>query len=359
MSTNILDYVKYYKEKSFDEVLFNQMDALVYSILVYLPVHKVNNGTKLSDLSKFVDSKNVRGAVGPIAIELLPTIEHSKRYKNIEIYDFSKIVNDEVQFGAVTFRSSANTFVAFEGTNSSVIGWVENFMVTSEYPTKTHVLAIEYINRVINDNDIRIQIGGHSKGGNLAMVASMEARDDIFNRIEKIYNFDGPGFRKPEFESDKFKKINSKTINILPEGSLIGILMYNKNYHFVNADGVGFKEHYPTSWNTFGEFFEPAKQGKSSKHIQESLYKSIDELKEEDSKKLLSAFTSFFIRNNIRNSSDIKNIKFDEFRTLAKEIKDVDENTKKLFFDIVRVLINPENNKEEKSKRLLRGKNEQ
>ena len=348
MSTNILDYVKYYTEKSFDEVLFNQMDALVYSILVYLPVKNHESGTKISELSKYVDLSNVRGAVGPIAVDLLPTIENSKRYKNVRVFDFKKIENDEVQFGAVTFRTKTKTFIAFEGTNSSVIGWVENFMLTSEYPTKTQLLAFDYINKSINDSDTRIFVGGHSKGGNLAMAAAMECDDKIFERIDKVYNFDGPGFRKQEFETDKFNRMNEKTINILPEGSLIGILMYNKNYHFINADGVGFKEHYPTSWNTFGEFFEPAKQGKSSKHIQESLYKSVEELKEEEVKKLLSAFTSFFIRNNINNSSDIKNIKFDEFRALAKEIKDVDENTKKLFFDIVRVLINPENNKENK-----------
>lgn len=350
MSTNILDYVKYYKDKTFDEVLFNQMDALVYSILVYLPVKNFNDGIKISDLSEYIDATNIRGAVGPIAAELLPTIEHSKRYKNVKLFDFYKRVDDKVQFGAVTFRSSANTFIAFEGTNSSVIGWVENFMLTSEYPTKTQVLAIDYINRVINDQDIKIFVGGHSKGGNLAMVAAMECSNSIFDRIEKIYNFDGPGFRKQEFETDKFRRINKKTINILPEGSLIGILMLNKNYEFINADGVGFKQHYPTSWITFGEFFVPSKQNKSSVHIQKSLYKSVEELKEEDFKKLLSAFINFFIRNNISNSSDIKNIKLSEFRALAKEIKDVDENTKKLFFDIVRVLINPDNNKEEMKK---------
>ena len=356
MSTNIFDYVKYYKDKTFDEILFNQMDAFVYSILVYLPVKNFENGIRISELSRYIDMENIRGAVGPIANELLPIIENSKRYKHIRVFDFQKIVNDEVQFGAATFRSNTKTFIAYEGTNSSVVGWVENFMLTSEYPTKTQVLAIEYINNSVNDEDTKIYVGGHSKGGNLAMTASMECAENIFSRIEKIYNFDGPGFRKQEFESEKYNRMAEKLENILPEGSLIGILMYNKNYQFIDADGVGFKEHYPTSWNTFGEFFIHAKQGRSSKHIQESLYKSIEELKEEDVKKLLSAVIRFFIRNNINNSSDIKNIKFDEFRALAKEIKDVDENTKKLFFDIVRVLINPDNG--EKNKKLLEGKDE-
>ena len=346
MNTNILDYAKYYKDSDFNEILFNQMDALVYSILVYLPVENVADGSKISELYSKINFDNLKGAVGPIAVELLPIIEHSRRYKDVEVYAFNKREDDEVQFGAAIFRSNANTFVVFEGTNASIIGWVENFMLTSEYPTKTQNIALEYIETYINDADKKILVGGHSKGGNLAMSASMECRDDIFDRIEKIYNFDGPGFRKNELESNKFKRMNAKTINILPEGSLVGILMLNKNYKFIEAEGVGFKQHYPTSWNVFGQFFKESNQNKSSKQIQASLDKSVEELKEDDVKKILALFAEFFLKNNISNTSDIKSIKFGEFRSLVRDIKGVDENTKKLFFEIVRILINPENNKE-------------
>ena len=341
---NILDYAKYYKDYSFNEILFNQMDALIYSILVYLPVQKVSDGTKISELSSKINYTNLRGAVGPIAVELLPIIEKSKRYKDIQVYNVAKREDDEVQFGAMTFRNGINTFVAFEGTNASIIGWVENFMLTSEYPTKTQILAIDYLNNTITKIDKTILVGGHSKGGNLAMAASMECNEKIFSRIEKIYNFDGPGFRKQELESEKFKRMNAKTINILPSGSLVGILMLNKNYEYIEAEGVGFKQHYPTSWNVFGEFFENSKQSKASLQIQESLDKSVEELKEDDVKKILGLFAEFFRKNNISNTSDIKAIKFDEFRAMIRDIKDIDENSKKLFFEIVKILINPDNN---------------
>lgn len=348
MNTNIFDYVNYYKEKSFNEVLFNKMDAFVYAILVHLPIQNFENGINISNLSKFVDFNDIRGAVGPIAAEMLPIIENSRRYKDVGVFDFIKQEDEEVQFGAVTFRFNGNTFVAYEGTNSSIIGWIENFMLTINYPTKTQQLAIEYLNRLINSTDSKIFVGGHSKGGNLAMAASMDCSEAVFNRIEKIYNFDGPGFRKVEFESERFARMNQKVESILPGGSLIGILMYNKNYEFIEADGVGFKEHYPTSWNTFGEFFVPSKQSMSSKRVQERLYRSIDELKEDDVKTLLSSFRRFAIRNNINSSNDFKNIKFEELRALGKEIKDVDERTKKLFFDIMRILFNPDSKESKK-----------
>ena len=83
-----------------------------------------------------------------------------------------------------------------------------------------------------------IIIGGHSKGGNLAMAASMEVDNNIFNRIKKIYNFDGPGFRRQEIETEKFKRVNEKTINILPSGSLVGILMENQENIPKTASGA-------------------------------------------------------------------------------------------------------------------------
>ena len=84
MNTNILDYAKFYKDSSFDEIAFNQMDALVYSILVYLPVHNIANGSKISELYNKIDFDILKGAVGPIAVELLPIIEHSKRLKDVK-----------------------------------------------------------------------------------------------------------------------------------------------------------------------------------------------------------------------------------------------------------------------------------
>ena len=279
---------------------------------------------------------------GPIAVDVLAVIENSARYKDIKVYNVIKRDDNEVQFGAMTFRNGTNTFVAFEGTNASIIGWVENFMLTSEYPTRTQQLSIDYVNDTILNSDKSVLIGGHSKGGNLAMASAMGCDNKIFKKIHKIYNFDGPGFRKNEFETEKFKKVNEITLNILPSGSLVGILLFNNNYQYIKAEGVGFKQHYPTSWNVFGEFFEKSKQNKSSKQIQLSLDKSVGELKEDDVKKILALFAEFFRNNNINNTSDMKAIKFDEFKSLVRDVKNIDENTKKLFFKIVKILLNPE-----------------
>ena len=293
-----------------------------------------------------VQKENMKGVVAPIAIDLLQAIENSKRFSDTMVCNFIQQENDEVQFGAVTFRSNNNTIVAYQGTNASMIGWVENFMLTSVYPTKTQILAIDYLKNTVSNKDKNIYVVGHSKGGNLAMTASMESNDVVFNKIKKIYNFDGPGFRKQELETNKFARMNQKTVNILPKGSLVGILMNNKNYNYIDAEGVGFKQHYATSWQVFGQFFIKDKQNRSSKQIMESLQKSVDELKPEDVKKTLTSVMRFFKNNNITNTEDIKNMKFEDLKNMFKEIKDADEKSKELLMQIIRILINPNSAKE-------------
>ena len=211
---NIFDYAKYYKDYNFDEILFNQMDALIFSMLAYLPVSNFERGCNISNLMQKLEDGKIKGAGAPISIELMNIIESSRRFANVEVANATNQEDTEVQFGAITFRTKNSTIVAYQGTNSSIIGWIENFMLTSEYPTKTQKLSINYLNSTITKKDKNIYVVGHSKGGNLAMTASMEADEDIFSRINKIYNFDGPGFREKELNTDKFKRMNKKTINI-------------------------------------------------------------------------------------------------------------------------------------------------
>ncbi len=338
---NIFDYANYYKDYNFDEIMFNEIDALIYATLAYLPVPTMTNGSVIGNIMEKVQKETMKGAVAPISIELLQIIEKSKRYKNIQINNVIKKEDEEVQFGAMTFRNDEYTVVAFEGTNASIVGWVENFMLTSEYPTKTQTLAIEYLKDTITKYDEKIYVVGHSKGGNLAMAATMETPDNIFDRILVTYNFDGPGFRKEELETEKFARMNSKTINILPKGSLVGILMNNRNYNYVDAEGIGFKQHYVTSWQLFGQFFIKSKLSRGSTQLMESLQKSVDELKPEDVKKTLEIVMDFFRKNNITKTEDIKYIKLEDAKKMFREIKDVDEKSKELLIQIIRILINP------------------
>ena len=339
---NICDYINYYKNTTFDEVKFNVMDALIYSILIYIPVMDLKDGSTLIEMQNNIYSVDFEeGSSKANSIKILDMIKNSTRYKDLRIFNYIKKQNEEIQFGAMTIRNDKNTFIAFEGTNRSMVGWIENFYLSCNYPTKTQKEAIDYLNNVIKFKDKDIFIGGHSKGGNLAMVAAMECYRGIFSKIRKIYNFDGPGFRKEQFNNDKFKILNKKTENILPDGSIVGVLLNNDNYKFVKSNGVGTEKHCPLNWHVFGEFFVENEQNDSSKSLHDSINKSIDKIDDKELNIFVKNLSEFFKTNNILTIEDLKGKKASDVFNLINQIKNVDEQTRKQFISVLKLLINP------------------
>ncbi len=274
------------------------MDQLLCAILVYLPVEGYTGYKGISEFymyaQKFTECEK-ESAMVPTAYEVLELAQNGMRYKDLKICNWVNARTTETQFGAATFRIGANTTVSYKGTDYSLIGWIENFRLAYEYPTRTHKLAIEYLkNNVKFLGDKYLYVTGHSKGGNLAMVSAMETTDRIWSKIQKVYNFDGPGFRKDEFEGSRYEKLSSKLVNVLPSGSIIGVLLYNKGYTTVKSNKYAVEEHNPVSWTLFGEFFVENKLSGISNRIHEATTKGIEDLDYQTTKEALEAvFDSF------------------------------------------------------------------
>jgi len=248
----IFDYIKSYRDISFEEVPWNMSDNLICSILAYLPTQGFKKATNLFEIYeevKKVENPERLGIVEPKSIEILKFMIDSIRYSELEFSNFIKLKNKETQFGAVTIRINKRTIISFQGTDYSTIGWLENFRMVYEYPTYTQKLAVDYLNNVLqtekNDN---VYVLGHSKGGNLAMVSAMECPESIYNKIKQVYNFDGPGFREEEYVSKRYQNISKKLVNVVPSGSVIGMIMNNKDYHVIKTNCIGFKGHFPINW---------------------------------------------------------------------------------------------------------------
>ena len=332
------DYITYYGNSSFKEVPFNHMDALIFTMFPYLPVDTIKDGTKLSTLYKMVEkaSLNERGA--PYYIRLLiKKMIGTKRYEEIACYHSKKIVDQEIQFGAMTIRFPNGTFVAYEGTNLALIGWKENFLLACTYHTKTQQEALKYFKKTINYTDKNVYVGGHSKGGNLAMYIGMETPKNLFKKIKMIYNFDGPGFRKKEFYSDKYQRLREKLFNLLPDGSLVGIIMNNTNYHVVETNGIGMEKHSPSRWHIFGQFFVPNNLYDSSAKLHDSLNERLENLKEEDMIQVIDTFFGLLNEHHIKTREDLKMLKMIEIKKMFDDAKNLDEESKKVLIDMIKM----------------------
>ena len=90
-------------------------------------------------------------------------------------------------------------------------------------------------------------IGGHSKGGNLSIYASINI-DPKYKEIVKIYSLDGSGFPDEVFESKEYKNVSKKILKIVPYNTLLGITFQKDNYLVCKSNVKGIWEHEPMFW---------------------------------------------------------------------------------------------------------------
>ena len=240
---NFLDYLKD-NNKSFKESAFNVVDSLVLAYLSYL--HFPSIKTKLKDLTMYDSAKTKKNK------EFLKRIILSNRYKDIEQCFFIEDTNDliEKQFSAVTFLLPDNTmYISFRGTDSTLTGWKEDFNMAFMLPVPAQKEALNYVEKVTKLIPRKFYLGGHSKGGNLAVYAGCNLNNNVENRILKIYSHDGPGFLKEFLTTSNYQHIKNKIEKIIPSSSIIGMLLYtNESYKIIKSTASGILEHDPFSW---------------------------------------------------------------------------------------------------------------
>ncbi len=338
------DYIKYYNNVTFEESPFNDMDNIVFSCLAYLPFNKVLSGSDtlfnvFNNIHKYEkEYMNIKTILGKKAYEIIKVLAKGKRYKDVVLSNYIYLVNEKTQFISIKFSYKDFCYVAYCGTDNSIIGWKENFVLSYMYPSITQVNAISYLSSVIKDEKI-IYVGGHSKGGNLAMVSAMEASDDIFNRIKFVYNNDGPGFLDKEFNSSKYKRLYPKLKNFLPEESMIGILLNNKNYTVVKSSAKGPYQHDFTTWYCFGPFLVTGVLSNGSKKLKKRLNEWTLSISDSDKKILVDTFFDVIKESGIKHFWEVKDLKWPEISSMVREAKNIDESSKKLLLNSLKELI--------------------
>jgi hypothetical protein len=259
----IIEYTK--KEmRSFREKSFCSVDSLVLSQFSYINFEGLVPGpyddepsVRIRDLyraecfeslfSKLHNVDNNR--------ELLIALAASPRFRDIRMNYFIDNVDSQMQmqFSAITFfPDDHSAFIAFRGTDGTIIGWKEDFNMAFTYPLPSQEAGLLYLNSISGfiPADMTVRVGGHSKGGNIAVYAAMTCHPYFQKRITEIYNHDGPGFKKEVLESPEFAVIHSRIQKTLPQSSVFGLLLHQQeNYSVVESSGHGgFMQHDPFNW---------------------------------------------------------------------------------------------------------------
>ena len=313
------------------------MDAMLFACLVYLPIKSFSENKSYKDFVSYAYTfykDDYSGVMKPSSFALLNKIKTSKRYENIIISNFKNVRNNDTQFGAMSVRFNDNLLIAFKGSDSSLISWIENLRLNYQYPTYTQNKGIKYAKDNILDSDKNVYLVGHSKGGNLAMCAGMEIPSGLRDKVKVIYNFDGPGFLKKEYEK-KFNLIKEKVVNIVPTGSVVGMCLYNDNFKSVKSKDLAFGEHYPVGWGVFGEFFVKTSLSRVSKQIHEMTTTNLDAV---DKKQLGETIEELCKGLGVDYDSDF-HLSISEIWEIIRNMKGIDPKVYKYLTSVMQTLM--------------------
>ena len=349
---NLFDYIKVYGKKSFLEEEFNDVDSLVLNSIVYIkfgpymPKHKFETISLNDAATLFFDDyskKNYKHSIiaVDVAIKVLRSIYRTKRYKDILLYHYVNKIKKLEQFGALTFKLPNDfIYIAFEGTDKYINSWEENFIMSYKFPIRSQKEAIRYLNSTVRFKDKKVIVGGHSKGGNLALVSAMYSRMNIRNKIIKIYSADGPGLRIKQFKSKRYLKIRDRYIHIIPNYSMVGLILRHEDNHVVvKSSKFSVLSHDMTTWGIDDKYLCLTKLTNFSKkfdnYMQEFLDNSTDTLRKKYVEEIFFVFKSV----GIENIEDIKADKLKKIRKIAKEMGGLDLETKNMLLDFINFMI--------------------
>ena len=336
----ILEYIEKYKDQTFEQKEFNEVDNIVLSILSYLNFSGLAEKNTLEDCGKRFLAKYTYKEVASIGLPqkdayiCLEKVIETNRYKNLKIEDFIYLGTKEEQFGAIIFKITENLiYVAFEGTDNLMCGWKEDFQSAYMYPTKTQVRAMHFLDKNVKLFGPKVIVGGHSKGGTLALVSAMELNKLKQMKIQKIYNNDGPGLRKREFESKKYNNIKNKYVHIVPYNSFVGIMLRHSNYRVVDSYRNTVLSHYPISWLVEESQIKEAELKQKSKDLEKNIISWLDNHNDFERKIMIDNVFKIFETCGIEDTRNLKKIKY--IIKVIKEVKNIDEQTKELATDFI------------------------
>ena len=338
---NLFNYISIHENETFNDFKFTEVDNLILSLLAYLdftnivPAFKKGKISLKDAFSKYSKPKNDFFLFN--TFKMFKLMANTKRYKDIILYNYVKIINDEMQFGALTMKlNDSNTFVAFAGTDTSIIGWEEDFKMACFYPGASQKYAGIYLDKTIKLKDQNVIIGGHSKGGNLAISAALRCKFYIRRKIIAIYNNDGPGFLKEQIESFPYQRIKKKIKMYVPKDSIIGMILYPiEDYTVVKSKSFNIFQHNAFNWLVNNNSFIKEKQNKRSIKLQVRLNRKLEEIPPAKKLIIINQIFDIFHDNKIK---DAKEIRLKNIFNLIKSFKVLDKETQNMLLELIIIL---------------------
>lgn len=355
---SINDYLDWRGDLTFSASPFCEVDNLIFSMLAFIdfegivPATPLGMPVKLSDCLTAHREKHPGGEefgqiIPEINNDLFRKAAESVRFSDVYVtgYRFELREEEHLQFAAVSFILPDNTiFAAFRGTDDTLVGWHEDFNLSFTCPVMSQRLAVEYLEDIASVHRGRIRTGGHSKGGNLAVFAAVFSKKEVRERIITAYSNDGPGFLPEIIASEQFSEMAPKITTIVPQSSVIGMLLeHSEDITVIESslpDSEGLFQHDPFSWVVRGPSFvhldDLSRQGKRHDAV---MSKWLSGITKEERRQFTETLFGLLQATGAKTLTDLSTDQFARLTAAMKSFRELDRETKDRVYRFVRGLV--------------------
>ena len=347
---NIITYTKENLD-TFENYPFNSVDSLILSSAAYIHFPDIFpdisnwKGMQLKDLymAEYFEEMFHNIPLSEDTRELFFALAASPRFRNIRVMGYAEQfdLTSEKQFSATTFQITPDLYyIAFRGTDSTLVGWKEDFNMAFKSPIPSQEEAVRYIEKASLYCNGKILTGGQSKGGNLAVYAAAKCRENVQSRIAKIYSHDGPGFLESTLESPEFQIISSRIEKTLPQSSVIGMMLeHREDFDIVKSNTLGLLQHNQFTWEIEGNnFICIEKLTKNARFTDKTLTDWLKQLSEKEREGFVDALYKVLTANNLTSIDDFRAEWQSAIPATLHAISQLDADTKKLILHTIKKL---------------------
>ncbi len=347
---NIIDYTQE-NLSTFDQYPFNAVDSLILSSAAYihfpdiLPEVAGWKGLRLQELyrAEYFEEMFHNIPLSEDTKQLFFALAASPRFRDIRVMGYTEQFDllSEKQFSAMTFQVQSDLYyIAFRGTDSTFVGWKEDFNMAFKSPIPSQEEAVRYIEKAALYCHGKIYTGGHSKGGNLAVYASAMCRENIQQKIDRIYSHDGPGFLESTLQKPEFLHISSRIEKTLPQSSVIGMMLeHRENFDIVKSNTLGLLQHDQFTWEIEGNnFIYIENLTRNAKFTDKTLSDWLNNLSEEERERFIDSLYRVLSANNLTSIDDFKADWQTAIPATLHAISQLDGDTKKFILHTLKKL---------------------
>lgn len=345
--SNIVDYIKWRGDLSFETDPINEIDNLILSRISYLPFKEIkfNNKEKFKILAnRFLELK--KEDFNQIDdISLIEELAKSNRYKDLIFSDYYEKIDEEEekQFAAVTIWLPNNElFVSYRGTDATIVGWKEDFNMSFMINVPSQLEGVKYL-EAISKKYFRkkLRIGGHSKGGNVAVYSSIFCNKKTKSKIIDVTNADGPGFDKSIIQTKEYKEILDRIHTFIPQTSIIGrLLEHEEKYQVVESIQKGIMQHDIYSWQIEGPKIKAIKSVDNNSEIVNGIVRSwLKNTTPKQRENFINVVFEIIQQTNVTSVHELSAALLKNMGTVLNTYRNIDEEERKEITNILKMLI--------------------